>query len=211
MPGMAAGPEIFENLSLPKENYELHFLRWLKPLDLDETITNYTMRLNEEIKHENPVLIGVSFGGMIVQEMSRFINCKKIIIISSVKSKNELPIRYKIADFTGIYALFPTKLFTNFEDYTKFLMGKSLKKKARDYKKYLPVRDEMYLKWSIKNVLKWKQNEPSKNLIHIHGTDDSVFPIKHIKNAIEIPGGTHAMILNKAKIISEIINQSLTC
>jgi len=74
MPGMAAGPEIFENLSLPKENYELHFLRWLKPLDLDETITNYTMRLNEEIKHENPVLIGVSFGGMIVQEMSRFIN-----------------------------------------------------------------------------------------------------------------------------------------
>jgi len=75
----------------------------------------------------------------------------------------------------------------------------------------LSVRDEMYLKWSIKNVLKWKQNEPSKNLIHIHGTDDSVFPIKHIKNAIEIPGGTHAMILNKAKIISEIINQSLTC
>lgn len=210
MPGMAAGPEIFENLSLPNENYELHYMEWIKPMTLEETISNYAMRLTEEVKHENPVLIGVSFGGIIVQEMSRFINCKKVIIISSVKSKNELPLRYKIASFTKIYSLFPTRLLTNFEDYTKYLIGKSLQKKARDYKKYLSVRNESYLKWSIKNVLKWEQNEHSKNLIHIHGTDDSVFPIKHIKNAILIEGGTHAMILNKAKIISQIIQQNLT-
>lgn len=211
MPGMAAGPEIFENLSLPKEKYELHYLKWLKPLALEETITNYAMRLTDEVKQENPVLIGVSFGGIIVQEMSKFLNCKKVIIISSIKSKSELPLRYKIADLTGIYSLFPTKLFTNFEDYTKFLIGKSLQKKARDYKKYLSVRDEIYLKWSIKNVLKWQQKEPLKNIIHIHGTNDDVFPIKHIKNAIEIEGGTHAMILIKAKKISEIIHQTLTC
>lgn len=211
MPGMAAGPEIFENLSLPNENYELHYMKWIKPMTLEETISNYAMRLTEEVKHENPVLIGVSFGGIIVQEMSRFINCKKVIIISSVKSKNELPLRYKISSFTGIYSLFPTRFLTNFEDYTKYLIGKSLQKKARDYKKYLSVRNESYLKWSIKNVLKWEQNEHLKNLIHVHGTDDSVFPIKHIKNAILIEGGTHAMILNKAKNISDIIHQNLTC
>lgn len=211
MPGMAAGPEIFENLSFSSDAFELHYLKWLEPLDLEETIVNYSLRLAEEVKHENPVLIGVSFGGIIVQEMSKFLDCKKVIIISSVKSKNELPLRFKISNATGIYAFFPTRLITNFEDYTKFLIGKSLQKRAKDYKKYLTVRSEKYLKWSIKNVLKWQQNEPLKNTIHIHGTNDGVFPIKNIKNAIEIEGGTHAMILIKAKKISEIIQQTLTC
>ena len=32
MPGLAAGPEIFENIELSPTLYELHFLKWLKPL-----------------------------------------------------------------------------------------------------------------------------------------------------------------------------------
>jgi hypothetical protein len=35
-----------------------------------ETISNYAISLTEEVKHENPVLIEVSFGGIIFQEMS---------------------------------------------------------------------------------------------------------------------------------------------
>lgn len=209
MPGLAAGPEIFENLSLSSEKYELHYLEWIKPMSLDETISNYAMRLNEAIKHENPVLVGVSFGGIMVQEMSKFLKCKKIIIISSVKSKEELPNKFKIANFGNIYKLFPTKLITNFEDYSRFFIGKSLKKRAKIYEKYLSVRSEDYLKWSIKNVLKWDQIKPLDHIVHIHGTDDKVFPINTIKNAIEIEHGTHVMILNKAKKISEIIDQSL--
>ena len=50
-----------------------------------------------------------------------------------------------------------------------------------------------------------------KNIVHIHGTKDNVFPLKHIKNAIEIKGGTHIMILTKAKKISKIIDEVLTC
>lgn len=211
MPGLAAGPEIFENLSLPEEKYELNYLKWIKPLALEETISNYTMRLLAEIKHDNPVLIGVSFGGIIVQEMSKFLECKKVIIISSVKSSDELPSRFKIANFGKIYSLFPTKFVTNFEDYSMFFIGKTLKKRASIYKKYLSVRSESYLKWSIKNVISWQQKEPLENIIHIHGDNDSVFPIKNIKNAIVIEEGSHAMILNKAKKISEIIDKSLTC
>ena len=63
----------------------------------------------------------------------------------------------------------------------------------------------------IKKNLKWEQNKPSKNFIHIHKTDVSFFMIKYIKNAILIEGGTNAMILNKGKNISDIINQTLTC
>lgn len=211
MPGLAAGPEIFENLELDLNIYELNYLKWIKPISLDEPISNYAIRMIDEINHLNPVLIGVSFGGILVQEMSKLMDTRKIIIISSVKSNKEFPKRYKIFNTSKLYKLFPTKIVSNFESYTKFFVGKSLQKRAKLYEKYLSVRNEDYLKWSIHNVLNWQQNESIKNIIHVHGNNDQVFPIKNIKNAIVIESGTHVMILNKARRISKIIHENLTC
>lgn len=208
MPGLGVGPDIFKKLNVSNE-FELHYLEWKKPLHKEETLANYTMRMVEDIKHENPILIGVSFGGIIVQEMSKFIAIKKTIIISSVKSKNEFPRRFKFAIACSIYKLFPTTIITNFEKYSKFFVGKYLKKKADNYKRYLTVKDKTYLEWSIYNVLNWQQEIPTKNILHIHGTKDSVFPIKYIHNCVQIIDGDHAMIMTKAKKISEIINTYL--
>ena len=137
MPGLAAGPEIFTNLELDPEKFTLHYLKWINPVSVAEKIDKYAFRLSKEIKEESPILIGVSFGGIMVQELAKFVNPKKVIIISSVKSPNELPGRFKFAKFTRIYKLFPIKIIENFEDYTKYFLGKSLKKKANLYKKYL--------------------------------------------------------------------------
>lgn len=211
MPGLAAGPEIFHNLTFNPDLYELHYLTWKSPLQLDETIENYAKRITDEIKHKKPVLIGVSFGGIIVQEMSKFIETQKIIIISSVKSKHELPKRYKLAAKSKIYKLFPTQIVTNFENYAKFFIGKSLEKKAKMYKKYISVIEESYLKWSIHNVVNWEQEKTIANITHIHGTEDNIFPFKNIKNCIKIEDGNHSMIILKAKQISKLIHESLAC
>jgi esterase/lipase len=210
VPGLAAGPEIFEYLELPKEKYTLHYLEWKTPLALEESIANYAMRMSASVKEEEPVLIGVSFGGIMVQEMSKFLNVKKIIIISSVKHHKELPKRFQMAKFTKAYKLFPTRVVSNFEDYARYFLGKSLKKRAKMYKKYLSVRNELYLNWSISKVIKWEQKETTDNITHIHGTKDHVFPIKNINNSIEIEGGNHVMIITKAKKISKIIEDTLT-
>ena len=210
MPGLAAGPEIFKKLALDKEKYTFHYLKWIKPLDVEERIDNYAFRLSAKIKEENPVLVGVSFGGIMVQELAKFLNPRKVIIISSVKSPDELPGRFKFAKFTKIYKLFPIKVIENFEDYTKYFLGKTLKRKADLYKKYLYVRSKESLKWSIYTIIKWEQIKPIENIIHIHGSADTIFPIKNIKNAIEIKEGTHIMILTKAKKISKIIDKILT-
>lgn len=210
MPGLAAGPEIFENLSLSETKYELHYLQWITPLSLDESLASYTLRLTENITHKNPVLVGVSFGGIIVQEMTKFIEAKKVIIISSVKSNSEFPSTFQFASKSKIYKLFPTQIVTNFDTYSKYFIGKTLEKKAKMYKKYLSVREENYLKWSIENVLNWKEQSMLENITHIHGTKDEIFPIKNIKNAIEIENGNHSMIIIKAKQISKIIEDTLT-
>ncbi|REE79958.1 pimeloyl-ACP methyl ester carboxylesterase [Lutibacter oceani] len=209
VPGLAASSKIFEYLKLPKETFELHFLEWLMPLSENEKIEDYAKRMAQLVREENPVLIGVSFGGIMVQEMSKHLNAKKIILISSVKNRNELPKRLKVIQKTWVYKLFPSKSINNIEDFSKYAFGDFAKKRVKLYKEYLSVRNSNYLNWAIYNVLHWKQKKTLKNIIHIHGTEDHVFPIKHIKNCISIDKGTHVMILNKANTISKIITQVL--
>ena len=211
MPGLAASPKIFENLAFDLNRYTLHYLNWIAPQTPDEDISSYVCRLSAQIKEKNPVLIGVSFGGIIVQELASYVHPKKVIIISSVKHQDELPKRFKLAKLTKIYKVFPTKVIENFENYLGFFIGKGLKKRADLYKKYLSIRSKEYLQWSIASIIKWQQTIPIKNIVHIHGTNDAVFPIKNIQNTIQVKGGTHIMVLTKAKKISKIIDTVLTC
>ncbi|MDO6744802.1 alpha/beta hydrolase [Tenacibaculum soleae] len=207
VPGLAACPKIFEYISLPKDTFELHFLEWLIPNSINESIETYAQRMCANIQHKSPILIGVSFGGILVQEMSKIISCKKVIIISSVKSNKELPKRLKLALITKVYKLFPSKIIANIEKYEHYFFNDYLKKRAELYKIYLSVRDPNYLQWAIYNVLHWQQNKVLANIVHVHGKKDEVFPIKHIKNSIDIENGTHIMILNKAKKISKILEK----
>ncbi len=209
VPGLAASPKIFRYLDLPKDRFELHFLEWLLPLADTETIEDYAKRMADLVIDKNPVLIGVSFGGIMVQEMSKHLKTKKVVLISSVKCRGELPKRLKVIQKTKAYKLFPAKAITNIEEFSIYAFGDIAKKRVNLYKEYLSIRDENYLDWAIYNVLNWQQTIPLKNILHLHGNDDNVFPIKHIKNCIPIKKGTHIMILNKAKSISKIIANSL--
>lgn len=205
VPGLAASSDIFEYLEIPRNHFELHYLDWLVPVSQNESIYDYAKRMCDLIKHENPVLVGVSFGGMMVQEMSKIIRVKKIIIISSVKSKHELPWRLKIAKATKVYKFFPVNVFANIEKYTKYAIGNTLRKRVQLYSKYLAMRDEKYLPWALHNVLNWQQENPPAELVHIHGNKDRIFPIKHVKNCTIMEGGTHVMILKEAKHISQLL------
>ena len=158
---------------------------------------------------EDPVLIGVSFGGVLAQEISKIINCKKVIIISSVKSRRELPRRLKLLQKLGLYKLLPTGRISKMDDFSRFNFHQSVRKKAELYNRYMRVRDEKYLNWSIETILHWKGESHSSEVIHIHGTKDEIFPIKYIGDCIPIEGGTHAMIITKARKISEIIVKTL--
>ena len=202
MPGMAANPSIFENIKLPENAFETHWLEWEIPTP-DETIGDYAKRMCEKIIHENPVLIGVSFGGIMVQEMSRHIQIRKLIIISSIKSKHELPRRMKLAKLTKAYKLIPTRLIGDVDKLAKYALGETVSKRIDLYKKYLSVNDPGYLYWAIKQVILWEQEEPIPNIIHIHGEKDGVFPSKHISNFIKVNGGTHIMVINKYKWFNE--------
>jgi pimeloyl-ACP methyl ester carboxylesterase len=199
MPGMAANPSVFERIVLPCDEFKIIWLSWKIP-ENEESLSDYAERMVEQVVKDEPVvLIGVSFGGVLVQEMSKFIKVKRLIIISSVKTKHELPKRMKFARDTGFYKVLPTSLLNYITQIEKLPLGDLVRKRLKLYQQYLSVNDKNYLDWAIKEMLCWNQEKPLDGTIHIHGEDDLVFPIRNIQNCIVIPKGTHIMILMKFK------------
>jgi len=206
VPGLAAGKEIFRNLDFPSDLFEIHVLEWLIP-EKNEIIANYAARMATRITERNAVLIGVSFGGVVVQEMAAFVDLKKLIIISSVKSKNELPKRLRIVRMLKLYRIVPTGLILSAQDLTNYAVGPRSKKRLALYNEYLHVRDKTYLNWAIYNMINWRRVNPDPEVVHIHGDADIVLPVKNIDKYICLKGGTHIMVLNKGKWLSEKITK----
>lgn len=206
MPGLAASVAIFERIKLPESEFEMVFLEWEIPNE-KETLQEYAKRMTQKIVHENPVLIGVSFGGILVQEMANFVSVRKVIIISSVKSNLEFPKRMVLAKSTKAYKLIPISLVQNIESLAKFSFGKKVNERLKLYEKFLSVRDKRYLDWAIEQVILWERAVVDSGVIHIHGDADDVFPIKYIKDCIVVAGGTHVMILNKYRWLNANLPQ----
>ncbi len=202
MPGMAANPTIFEHIKLPEDQFKIHWLEWIMP-EKNEPLQDYAKRMTDYIEYDNVVLLGVSFGGMLVQEMSKHINVRKLFVVSSIKSKHELPKRLKILKYGKAYKMLPTQLLGNIDLLAKYALGETINKRIELYKKYLSVNDKRYLDWAIEQVVCWEQDEPNPNAIYIHGNKDAVFPNSCQGDCITVKGGTHIMIINKYKWFNE--------
>ena len=204
---MGANSKVFERLKL--DDYNLNFIEWIIP-DTNESIVEYAKRMAKDIDVTKPViLIGMSFGGIMVQEISKFIEVEKIILISTVKTREELPTLYKLSSALSLHKLIPSVFFHNTKLMAKTLFGKNSPTIVKTIERYFTMRDIRYSRWAMDKVVNWKQTEYHKNLLHLHGTTDSVFPVKFISNATFIEGGTHLMIFNKATQLNKHISTFL--
>lgn len=197
---MAASPRIFEYIDLGSD-FELIKLSWMSPKK-KESLASYAGRMCERVKHDNPVLIGVSFGGILVQEMAKLIPCRCVIIVSSVKSNKEFSLSIKLARRTGAHKLLPTQWIEDLESLVLFVFGPSVQSKIEAYQMYLSERDPYYLDWSIDQIVHWNQEKPEDKLIHIHGDKDKVFPMDNLNTKgrfYRLKNASHAMILTHHK------------
>lgn len=199
---MAASSSIFNRIHLPSPLFETHKLEWFIP-DKGMSLAEYAQKMCSYIQHTNPVLMGVSFGGLLVQEMAKHIPTFKVIAVSCVKKRSELPKKMLFAKYTKLHKLLPMGWINTIELLTKYTFGEAVAKRIELYTTYLSIRDKHYISWCVDQIVYWDQTIPPKNLVHIHGDRDSIFPITNIKDCIIVKNGTHAMIIRRAKWFNE--------
>jgi len=202
--GLGADQRVFQFLDLSEIEHQ--FIKWNEPRK-NESLSNYCIELTEQIdKTKEVILIGISFGGIIAQEISKIVTCKKVIIISSVKSKSEFSWQLKLASRLQIHKIAPIWFLTLSNKLTaNYYFGIESKLESKLLHQIIKDTNPTFLVWAINQIMNWKNEKYPENLIHIHGTSDKIFPIKNIQNAIEIPNGGHFMIVNKASQIEQLI------
>lgn len=202
--GLGADQRVFEFLDL--SGYKINYIEWITP-ERNESIEHYARRLVEQIKPTRPVLVGVSFGGVIAQEIGKLIETDQIILISSVKTRSDLPLSNRIMGRLRLHKILPIGLIKKPSPVIHRLFGTSTYAEQELLKAILEDSDERFLRWGIDQMANWKNSTLLKNAVLIHGTDDRILP--HRNGDYSIDGGGHFMIVNKAGEISKIIRQLL--
>lgn len=204
--GLGADERVFQKLDL--SNFEVIYIKWIIPR-ADETIEEYASRLVCQITEKKPILIGLSFGGIMAIEVSKQIETEKILLISSVKTRKEIPFYFRFAGKLRLNKFIPAKILKNANFMTNWFFGTSSNFDKEILQQILRETDPIFLKWAIDRLLHWSHNQVMENIFHLHGTKDRILPSRYLKCDVLVEGGGHLMVLNKATQVSEILNNHL--
>ena len=197
---------MFQNFSF--EGFEVVHIDWILPLE-NETLQNYALRISENIKDENAILIGLSFGGILSVEISKIKKFKKIFLISSAKTKSEIPFYFRFLGKLNLLKIIPVSFLKKVNFITYFVFGARSNSEKILLKNIVKNTDEKFLKWALYQIINWKNECFDENIIHIQGNRDLILPHYFVKFDYLIDGGTHFMTLNQSKKIEQIILDNL--
>lgn len=207
--GMCNNCKMFDKIILP-HGYVKEYIEWHIPI-ANETWEQYTSNMAKGIDASKPfILIGYSLGGLIVQEMNNFITPLKTIVISSMTNEMEIPPLFRMARSVNFTKRIPDRMLAAKEFivnvFTRFIYTMPTERISE----YMVYTDPRYLKWTVYQITNWIPKLRCRNLYHIHGTKDQIFPYEQMDDDVyTVKGGDHLMVLDRADRVSEIIQAIL--
>jgi pimeloyl-ACP methyl ester carboxylesterase len=206
IPGLGVDEKIFDGIHLP--GFQLVHLSLIKPIK-KESLAAYAKRLITQIDDRHPIIIGVSFGGMIAIEIAKQIALEKLIIISGVKKHKEIPRWMRISGALRIHKIVPVKSTRFTERADNRRIGIKTDEEKRIVMEYRKRADKNYIAWALDKILNWKNTWIPERLYHIHGDEDRLFPINKVAATHVIKQGTHIMLVNMVDEINACLHDIL--
>ncbi|MGP1382234.1 MAG: alpha/beta hydrolase [Thainema sp.] len=203
--GLGADERVFRELKF--EGYRPVHIHWLEP-ERGESLSSYACRLSKQVQSDQPILVGLSFGGLVAVEMAKQIDVEQVILLSSAKTTAEIPFYYKIFRWFPLHRVFPFKtLLWAVYWFAYWVFSVETVEERKLLKVILLDTDPHFLKWALHRVVVWKNHTIPDSLHHIHGLCDRIFPMRWIKPDVAIEQAGHLMVLNRASQVSELITQ----
>ncbi len=202
IPGLGADKRLFGKLK--EEGHTIHYLEWPK-MEPGSTLADHALRLAAQVDGSRPhALVGVSMGGMVAQEMAALTKPEKVVIISSWKNPEEMPMTIRVLRGTHPERILTKTILQQTLPLARWQMGVESPEDKALFDELLALHTVEDLKTQINACVNWEgPAEPVKNLFHLHGDKDRLMPIEKIKGARTIDGGTHFMVVTKAAEVGE--------
>ena len=212
LPGLAFDKRIYQKWSI--EDWNVSFLDWIEPKK-NESFRNYAIRMADEIseRDETITLIGHSMGGMLAQEIATIRKVRHIVLISSIKSRAELPLKFKVVQplrihhlFTKAGAIHTLRFWGKYHDYV------SIEEQAL-FREMVGRYSNHYLQWALRQLSIWHEPKipSSTRIFHIHGMQDRTLPVNLIQYAdLMIEDAGHFMVYKRGKELKASIAEFLS-
>jgi pimeloyl-ACP methyl ester carboxylesterase len=178
-----------------------------------DTMESYVLKFLPLINTNEPFnLVANSMGGMMAMELCRHIHPLKVVLISSVKCRAEMPPWLRSLQHTGLHRLLQGSLFIKGIEWGSGLVPEvqripGLRKGVVAMARH---NNPAFLEWCVNAIAHWKGPDDYRaDIYHIHGTADRLFPYRRIRNAIPIQGGTHKMLLTRAAEVTKVVMKCL--
>jgi pimeloyl-ACP methyl ester carboxylesterase len=165
------------------------------------------MKLKNSISVDDPVLMGVSFGGMMAVEMAKHFPAATVISISSAGTRQNLPWWMKTAGRLGMNRLLPARPVKGIRWLEDYYLGVETEDDARLVEEFRGKVDPRYLRWAVDRIVNWKNGWLPQQYFHLQGDRDRIFPVARSGAVDIIPGAGHFMVYNRPAAVSAILTR----
>lgn len=206
IPGLGTTKKLYVNTKI--KGVEIIVLDWPTP-EKNDTMQSYARKFLPQINTNVPFcLLGVSFGGMLCTELSKIISPQKTFLISSCKSRKELPWFIKTLKYISLHKIVSEKQHRKMAYQGRWIIGFG-KAYIPEFLGMVNSMTQNYFKYCIHIIVNWDRTEFPENVVHIHGNTDRLLWYKYVKADYTIHNGSHAMIVFQAEEINKIIEKEL--
>ena len=217
LPGMSTDRRVFDRLDLSEIGLEVVALPW--PWWQGATsLQDFARRVAQSIPKDEPyLLLGVSMGGMVMQEVRHYMTTehhhppRALALISSATGPHEFPFYLKMMRGIAGWTLVRNWNLKLFSASPAFF--RSVKDPALRPMNQAMVRETgaPFLRWQMKMVARWKPSAPSVVDVRIHSYKDKVLPLRNIdaSSVHRKLHGTHRLIINEVEALTKHLKELL--
>lgn len=209
IPGLGADHRIFSKLDL--SGLEVHHLDWPE-MPTGSSLEDYAAKLAKRVDAGRPhVLVGVSMGGMVAQELASLTGPEKVVLISTWTGPEEMPPPIRALRHTHPEKLLTKTVLESSLPLIRWQMGAESAEEQRFLEEQINAHSIDQLKVQIGAVLGWEgPRKAPKHMVRIHGSKDRLMPRSYIKDARMVPKGGHLMVYDKADEVGRCIREALS-
>ena len=206
LPGIGCDHRLFDRIDLA--GFDTVKLRW-PDFQPGCTLASIAQAISQEVQKDGPhILVGVSMGGMVAQELAVITKPVKVVLISSWTGPKEWSLLARAGSSLQLY-----RSITHFTMWATWPIKRMLGQRDRATDRLLwemaCAETARKVRIGTGAILRWKGSLWKGPVVRIHGDSDSVipmrFPVDHVVRC-----GAHIMVLTRGEEVSRLLREALS-